>query len=299
MDVTVTGVAPDASSTSLTTTFGRPYGSRGALVYTKHAILHPSHLLVPFVAAMVGVIQLSVIFPAFVLLVAEAFLLAVLPHLRSFRQHVDLKLERCERAAAAEQRAALLLQMGGEHRKELENLERLVDRIKDTAERHCTATAQLAVDDCLGLAATYVRLAIAHSTTRDCLATTDRVALDHEIRALEAAQPQLSDRVKSLAQRRLEVARRRAERWDKSRDDLEVMSQQLAIISALIRLRHEQCTVPMKLRETTREIDRLMREMEDNEKQIRELAELFGGRERIVEPRVLDMGRNVSQSLRP
>jgi len=274
-----------------------PRSEHHVLRYTKHALVHPSNLILPVVATMIGVIHLSLILPLTMLLSAEVLFLAIVPRLHAFQRFVDAKLDRAERAVAAEARAALLLQMGAEHRKELERLERLVDRIRDAVEAGGRAL-EFAADDCLNLVASYVRLAIAYNATKECLATTDRLALEHEIRSLEAAAPTMPQQAGELAQRRLAIARRRAQRWDRSREELEVMTQQLAMIGALIHLRHEQCGAPRDARGTTAEIDRLMHEIDDSESTLREITELVA-RENVVEARVLDLGRNVARPLRP
>ena len=259
--------------------------------YTKQALLHPSNMVLPVLATMIGVIHLSLILPLVMLLSAELIFLLTVPRIRPFQECIDAKLDRADRIAAAEARAALLLKVSAEHRKELERLERLIDRVRDSVEDHAGG-AQFAVDDCLNLVASFVRLAIAHNSAKECLATTDRLALEHEVRGIETALPTLSTQAVDLARRRLSIAKKRAQRWDASREELEIMGQQLAMIGALVHLRHEQCGAPRDPSETTIEIDRAMRELEESEGTLREIRE-FCAKDNVVEPRMLDMGRNL------
>jgi hypothetical protein len=258
-------------------------------VYVKHALVHPWHVVVLAGATVFGVANWSLLVLLLVFATAEVMLLGIVLHLRAFRRYVDERLDQIERARAAEQRAALLLQMGDEHRRELLRLESVVDRIRDATRPHGTA-AQLAVDECLRLLASYVRLAIAHNTSRECLASVDRRSLDEEIRMLEGARFSPNPDARALAQRRLGIARRRASRWDRSHEALEAMAHQLAMIGELVQLTHEQVAAPADPGGATEEIDRVVQELDDSHSTFEELADILGV-EDTVEPRVLDMGR--------
>jgi hypothetical protein len=258
-------------------------------VYVKHAIVHPWHVVVLAGATVFGVANWSLLVLLLVFAGAELLLLGIVLHLRAFRRYVDDRLDQIERAKAAEQRAALLLQMSDEHRRELLRLETVVDRIRDAARPHGTAS-QIAVDECLLLLASYVRLAIAHNVSRECLASVDRKALEDEIHVLAAARFSQSEHTRTLAARRLTIARKRAERWDRSREALEAISHQLAMIGELVQLTHEQIAAPADPGGATEEIDRVVEQLDDNQATLDELAE-FLGVEEAIEPRVLDMGR--------
>jgi hypothetical protein len=263
--------------------------NRGAWVYIKHALMHPWHVVVLAGATVFGVANWSLLVLLLVFGGAEVLLLGIVLHLRTFRRYVDERLDQIERARAAEQRASLLLQMGDEHRRELLRLESVVDRIRDATKPHGTA-AQIAVEECLRLLASYVRLAIAYNTSRECLASVDRRMLDEEIRALEGARFSPSPSTRALAHRRLTIARKRADRWDRSREALEAMAHQLAMIGELVQLTHEQVAAPADPTGATDEIDRVVEELDDTQSTFDELAELLGVEE-VVEPRILDMGR--------
>jgi hypothetical protein len=266
-----------------------PERKRGTWVYVKHALMHPWHVVVLAGATVFGVANWSLLVLLLVFGGAEILLLGIVLHLRAFRRYVDERLDQVERARAAEKRATLLLQMGDDHRRELLRLEAVVDRVRDATRPHGTA-AQIAVDECLQLLASFVRLAIAHNTSRECLASVDRRMLDSEIRALEGARFSPSQHSRALAQRRLVIARKRADRWDRSREALEAIDHQLAMIGELVQFTHEQVAAPADPCATTDEIDRVVSELDSSHSTIEELAE-FLGIEEAIEPRVLDMGR--------
>jgi hypothetical protein len=97
-----------------------------------------------------------------------------------------------------------------------------------------------------------------------------------------------------LAEQRLAVAERRLERWDRSRDDLEAIAHQLALIAEVIHLIHEQCLAPVDQQELECEIRDALRSVESNEDTLRELVEL-SARTESVDGRVLELGRAVNQ----
>lgn len=262
---------------------------RSLWVYVKHALMHPWHVVVLAGATVFGVANWSLLVLLLVFAGAELLLLGIVLHLRVFRRYVDERLDQIERSRAAEQRAILLLQMGDDHRRELLRLESVLDKIRDAARPHGTA-AQIAVDECLCLLASYVRLAIAYNVSRDCLASVDRRALEEEIRALDVARFSQSAGTRTLAARRIQIARKRAERWDKSRQSLEAIGHQLALIAELVQLTHEQVAAPADPTAATDEIDRMVDELDESQATIEELAEFLGVDQR-VEPRVLEMGR--------
>jgi hypothetical protein len=262
---------------------------RKAWVYVKHALMHPWHVVVLAGATVFGVANWSLLVLLLVFGGAELLLLGVVLHLSAFRRYVDERLDQVERGRAAEHRATLLLQMGDEHRRELLRLEGVVDRIRDAAQPHGTAS-QIAVDECLRLLASYVRLAIVHNVSRECLASVDRPALEDEMHALEAARFAPSANTRALAQRRLVIAKKRTARWDRSHESLEAISHQLAMIGELVQLTHEQVAAPADPSGATDELDRVVEELDDNQSTIEELAE-FLGVEEPIDPRLLDIGR--------
>ncbi len=268
-------------------------GVHSGSTYVRHALLHPApHLLALAAAMFLGALFASLVVAAVIFIAAELFLLTHVPRLRAFREYVDAKLDAAKRLAAAEARSALLAKLSGSHRRELERLELLIDRIRDRL-RSKGSGAQLVVDDYLGLdrlIATYVRLAIVHRSSSECLAATDRANLEDEIRSLEASSLSALPPARELAQQRLMIATKRAERWDRSHRDLDAIGQQLAMIADLVRLTHEQFAAPIDPQATSEELDRAIEALEESHATLRELAECLVA-EDTVEPGLLELGR--------
>jgi hypothetical protein len=261
-------------------------------IYVRHALLYPYNMPLLVLAIAAGLISGSLLIVALSLL-AELAMLGFVPRTSAFRRHVDELIENAERAEAAKARAALLLQMDEMHREELERLEALVDRIRENV-RKSGASTDVFVDDCLGLSRltkSFVCLAIAHRASKEALASTNRQALQDRIHSLEAMQSSgiVSERMRRLAQKRLAIAQKRAERWDETQEEIEAISHQLATISELIHLVYERSINPVDPGNMGSEIDRFMDDLEDSEGTLRELTELRVAED--VDPRILEKGR--------
>ena len=257
------------------------------LVYLRHALVHVWHLPLVVASLSLALMCSSLAVLLATLLPAELALLFVLPRLPPFRRWVDQRIEELEREEATRARAAVLMQMGQEHRLELEQLEGVLDRVRQLVR------APYGVEDFLGLGkltTTYARLAITYKTSRDGLSSLHRQSLEHEADALRIAAKSGAARSRRLAQQRLLIAERRIAQWDRAREELEAISHQIALIAEVIRLIHEQCLAPLDQRELEAEIRDALGSIESNEETLRELVELTA-RTESVDGRVLELGR--------
>lgn len=273
----------------ITATTGSPAVGRAPWVYLKHALMHPWHILVLAGATVFGVANWSILVMLLGFASAELLILGIVLRLRVFRRWVDERLDQAERAWAKEQRASLLAQMGDDHRRELLRFESVLDKIR-VAQRPLGTAAQIAVDECQRLLADYVRLAIAFNTSRECLASVDRRALEDDARKLEIMRFSQNRESQALAQQRILIARKRAERWDRSRERLEAIAHRLAMIGELVQLTHEQLAAPLDPVGVTAEIERFVQGLDVTQSTIDELLE-FAGADETIEARVLEMGR--------
>ena len=277
------------AANDLTVTKRGAGGLHVGLRYFGHALRNPYHLVLLVAALLFSAITWNFV-SVLLTLSAEAIFLGFVPRRRFFRRLVDADLARKERLAAAKAREELVLQIASEHRQELARLDLLVQKTYENVGRQQTAVA-LVLDgglDLSRLTTSYIRVAIAYKTSYDLLAMTNRPALEDTIRSLEAAQLTSGDRMRVLLQRRLSIARKRAECWGRIGHTLEVTSQQLATIAELIHLLHEQSMATSDSRRMRDEIDQFMRDIEDSEGAMREIADIGGDDPRDphdVEPR--------------
>jgi hypothetical protein len=264
-----------------------PGSRRSGWTYLSNAAIHPSNLLL-----LIGVMFLSLILWSGPVLLAglgvEAAFLVVVPRCAFFRRSIDVCLDEAERAAAQKAREALILQMGEGHRQELCRIEALIGKtFANVQRRH--GVALLADGDPLGvgrLTQSFIRLAIAHRACEESLALTNRHVLEGTIRSLEAAETAAQERARPLLQRRLSIAYRRAECWSRTRDNLESIGHQLATITELVHLMHQESLAPSGSSGVAADVDRVLAEFEHGEGALRELSDI-GADECIEVPDVL------------
>jgi hypothetical protein len=253
----------------------RPISHRSTWTYLGHAAIHPSNLLL-----LIGVMFLSLILWSapvlFIGLGIEAALLCAAPYTRFFRRRIDACIDESERAEAQKAREALIREMSEAHRQELARIEGLLDKTTANAARQ-GVVIPITLAEPLGsarLLTSYIRLAIAHRACEESLAMTNRHVLEGTIRSLEAAVGNGADRTRRLVERRLGIAYRRAECWSKTRDSLEAIGHQLATISELVLLLHQESLAPRGTAWATLEVDRILADFEDGEGALRELYDI-------------------------
>ncbi len=270
-----------------------PPKARRRGVYLAHAALHPCQLLLCAYLPLAALFGMLV--PALTtFVITEIVLLGVLPNSRAFRRRVDERLYSAACAAARKERAQLLAQMTDVHREELERIEVLADALRERVTPSARATGS--VEECLGidrLLAMYVHGAIAFCAGRVCLAMASRDRIRSDIHNLsEAVSAAKTTAARSLASSRLDVARMRAMRWQRSYEQLELIQGQLSLIADLVRLMYEQSAAPIPSEVLAEEIDRALASAQESQRTVHELAELLA--EGVVpDPSVLRLGRQV------
>lgn len=246
---------------------------RTAWTYRRVAALHPYNLVALAIALLLGLVNLS----GTVLLLGvgtELLFLAVAPAFPFVRRWLDTGLDEEDEARARRARDLMIAAMGELHRRELARLEGLLDRIRESPRG---AAFGFRPEDRLGLGrlpASYIRLAITHRACEQALATTSPGALKDMIRSLEAAEHGTSDRMRAVIRRRLSIAYRRVECWQRTRESVEVSGHQLAAIADLIHLAYQEALAPVDARGLCDDLDRLLGELEGAEGAARELVEL-------------------------
>ncbi len=204
-------------------------------------------------------------------LVAELAVIAIVPHMSAFRRRVDEHLATLEQGELCREREQLLMQMNEGHRDQFERLEHLVGRIRASGTETTRAlNGELGLDRML---ATYVELSIAHRQGHQFLAMTSRRQLERELRALRlrSEEAPTSSRIRTLQRHRLVIAEKRLDRWDRNREHLDVIDQQLATISELIQLAHEHSMGPTGAHAIADEIEHLLVELDENDGILSEL----------------------------
>lgn len=267
--------------------------ARRPFVYLKSVVRHPAHLVVvswlPLFALLTGWVTTAL--TTFVVL--EVVLVSVVSTWPRYRRWVDERLFAKECAVASVERSRILGQMTPLHSQELEHLENLADRVRD---RLTPGESPLDGTDCFGvddLLAMYARSAIAYARGRSALGdgrgNGERIA--GEMRSLaQALMVARTQQSRALTTRRLEVLRMRADRWEKSCEELDVIGEQLALIADLVRLTCEHAGAPVPSGSIHDDLERALSSMSDTEQTIGELTGLLAN-DTSVDSRVLRRGR--------
>jgi hypothetical protein len=253
--------------------------------YFRHALVSPFNLIGPGIIAIVAANVGGWMLLLCGLALQLAFLV-VLPRFDFFRAQVDEQHARRERNLAAATRTRLMLRIGDDHRRALERLELLVDRIEDRLARG-SAPDPLGMR---GLVAAWVRLAIVEKAGRDYFAGTSRQSLLNEVELLADLLPNASPRIRRLAERRLAIAHKRIACWERTRRAMESVAHQMATLHGLVELSHESALAPVDIEAASHDVETLLADLGEDGGPLRELVQL-AIHDDPVDPEVLALGR--------
>jgi hypothetical protein len=246
-----------------------------AWTYLFSAAIHPVNLLV-FMAIILASASHFGAATVLVGLGVEAAVLGVVQRCAFLRREVHRCLEQEDRAAAQKAREELILQMGEAHRRELAKIEALLETTLANAQRHPGAVALGAGDPAVigRLTLSYIHLAVDHRACVESLAMTNPETLQATIRSLEDAEVAEGALGRPILRRWLAIARRRAECFAQTRDRLQTTGHQLAAITELVYLLHQESIAPRISARLSAEVDDLLADFESDEGARRELADL-------------------------
>jgi hypothetical protein len=249
---------------------------------------HYAQAAVAAVPVIVGLVTLSIIAAALLVVIGELVVFVMLPHLPSFRRHVDASLERdaCLEAACA--RSALLARMDVQHQRELEQLEDLASRVRGTSSGTGDGTSR---EEWLGidrLLAAFVRLAIAHRDSCSAFDNARGYALEAQIAEVEMTRIHAIDEQRTWAERRLAILLDRRQTWRRARYEQTVLEAELATIGELVRWMFEQSAFGRSVDAQAEVVD-AVNAAANSGPVLRELAALEGCEP--IDPEILRLGR--------
>jgi len=251
-------------------------------VYRRHTLLHPAHALVLVVPALLGLVTLDPVIALAGLLIAETLVVTLAPHLPWTRRAVDARLERRARDRASAARSAVLLRMSEEHRRELFELERIAESIRE----RCGTGGH----DCLGverLIELYVRFAIAHRASATLLEAAWHSRPSEAIVHLERCVELDGEAVREPIERRLEILRMRCRARRAAYERQAAIRHELATIGETLRWMQEQCAAASH---DALHAD-LRAALSDRARDAETLQELSSLRDDRFDPEILPLGR--------
>lgn len=244
--------------------------------YLKAAFLMPANLVALGASALAAVFtgEPSVLLVA---LGAESLYLGALSSASTFRRAVraqDLVVD----ADPEKEAGALFEDLSASQREHYFALKGVRDRILENYRklpggRVLAASSEQQVDQLL---VSFIRLVATLNHYRKFLGTTDRRQVEQELNELEAdVTAEGNARLKDVKQRRVEIIRKRVERFQKAEESRELVSHQLAGIEDLLKLTHEQSIAIRDPESVGRQLERLTLEAQSTEATVREMEQFL------------------------
>jgi DNA repair exonuclease SbcCD ATPase subunit len=126
-----------------------------------------------------------------------------------------------------------------------------------------------------GLLEGYVRLLHTAFTHREYLKSLNPEQVRSEIAALEKTLTAEPAKVREINQRRIEILRKRVGKFEKIRENRQVIDAQCAAIEDVLQLIRDQSVTMRDPQEVSAQLDHLVEDVEQTEQSVREIEEIF------------------------
>jgi Arc/MetJ family transcription regulator len=212
--------------------------------------------------------------PALVALGVEGLYLGVASGSRRFQRALGARAE----AEDEGQLTTLLSELSPSQRQQYQGLRELRDRIlanyrKLPGGRVMVASSEGRLD---ALLTSFVRLLGSLNSYRTFLGGATRHTVERELRELEReVESEANPRVRDVKARRVDILKKRVERFLLAEESREVVAHQLAAIEDLLRLTHDQSISIRDPEVATRQLDALSAGVEASEETVREMERIM------------------------
>jgi hypothetical protein len=208
----------------------------------------------------------------------ELMYLAVVPQSSAFRRLVRSWRYEDEKKAHDAKVRAMQQQLPADVRERFAKLGQLAQNIRSNYTR-LSSTSQIFVDQVYqridALMNSFLRLASAESTYTEYLQRTNPRAIDQEIISLERNLEKQPPKVQEINRKRIEIMRKRQERFKKIVEDLQVIQVQCAAIEDVLALIRDQSISLTDPQQVNEKLDLLMQDVESTEATVREIEDFF------------------------
>lgn len=197
----------------------------------------------------------------------------------SFRKAVRTNFEAQQLGdAGRDSREALLVDLSASQRQHFETLRAVRDDVLTRYQqmpggRVLAASSSSRLD---ALLTSFARLVSTLNAYRTFLSATDRQTLVEELTQLEAElQGDQSERLREVKSRRVELLKKRVQRYVQAEESREVVSHQLASIEDVLRLTHEQSIAIRDPESVGRQLEVLTAEVAATEETVKEMEQFM------------------------
>ena len=126
-----------------------------------------------------------------------------------------------------------------------------------------------------GLLEGYLRLLVAASTHREYLKSLNPEYVRNEIARLEESLGKDLPKVREINQRRIEILRKRVTKFEKIRENRQVIDAQCAAIEDVLQLIRDQSVTMRDPQEVSAQLENLVADVEQTEQSVREMEEIY------------------------
>ncbi|HVE84200.1 MAG TPA: hypothetical protein VND93_15185 [Myxococcales bacterium] len=253
--------------------------------YLKAAFLMPANLVALGASALATVVTGE---PAVLLVAlgAESLYLGALSSAATFRRAIRAQ-DLAENVDPEREASALFEELSPSQKEHYFALKGVRDRILENYRklpggRVLAAGSEQQVDQLL---TSFIRLVSTLNHYRKFLGTSDRRQVEQELKELEAdVAGEANPRLRDVKQRRVEIIRKRVERFQKAEESRELVSHQLAGLEDLLKLTHEQSIAIRDPESVGRALERLTLEAQSTEATVREMEQFLDATDEISGP---------------
>lgn len=195
----------------------------------------------------------------------EAGFIGLLPRTKMFRKKVDEYQAWGELTNVLRLREGFILRMDDVHRDRYEVLEIMVRQVQE-AEKNRVGAAEVDRHQTVeNLLAAFVDLAVKYHEGQQYLNRTSRRRIERELSALKSKEHDCSSVRQQLHNMRLDATEKRLDRWDRTREYIDTIEEQLKAIFSVIQLTHEQVLSPDTYDDTiNNDIEGLLSNLQEN-----------------------------------
>jgi hypothetical protein len=208
----------------------------------------------------------------------ELMYLAVVPQSGAFRRLVRSWQYEAEKKAHDERLRAMQRELTPAIRDKYGKLQQICQSIRGNYAR-LSSTSQIFVDQMSnrldGLLHSYLRLANAGITYNEYLLRANPRSIDQEIAVLERDMPRQPVKVREINAKRVEIMRKRQERFRKIVDDLQVINVQCEAIEDVLELIRDQSVSLTDPQMVAEKLDGVIADVETTEATVREIEDFF------------------------
>jgi hypothetical protein len=260
--------------------------------YIKAAFMMPANLVALGTAVITSAVTGEPL-AALVALGAEGLYLGLLSTARPFQRAVRANALSAGEDPEAD-RDTLMEELSASQKEHYFALRGLRDRILENHRklpggRVLAASSEQRVD---ALLVSFLRLLVTLNHYRKFLNSADRKTVQKELSGLEAEiTTDSNERLREVKQKRVEILRKRLERFTQAEESRELVSHQLAGIEDLLKLTHEQSISIRDPESLGRQLEALTLETQATEESVREM-------ERFMEIEEISSGPQLPQGTR-